>query len=106
LSEILGLFTDKTLSNDSGKTKTKMEGLRPEGHNRYPGDTRLEKANRSQRRIEASLEGDQGPEMGCIATDRWKKGQCPKYEYSAICYVANPLMYSSRSYLFKGIWKI
>ena len=60
----------------SGKTKTKMEGRRPEGHDRVPGNTRMEETSRRQRRMEASSEGDQGPRRGCGTTDGWMDGHC------------------------------
>jgi hypothetical protein len=52
-----------------GKTKTKMEERRPEGHNRDLGNTRMEKKSIRQRRMEASSEGDQGSRKGCGTTD-------------------------------------
>ena len=41
-----------------------MEGRRPEGHSTDRRNNRVE-----DRRIEASFEGDQGPERGCSAMD-------------------------------------
>jgi len=67
----VALQMDGWMGTVSGKTKTKMEGRRPEGHNRDPGNTRMEKTRRRQRRMEASSEGDLGPRRGCGTTDGW-----------------------------------
>ena len=40
-----------------------MGGRRTEGHIRDPRNTRMEETNRKQRRMEASSEGGQGPEV-------------------------------------------
>jgi len=43
-----------------------MGGRRPEGHITYPRNKRMEETCRRQRRMEATSEGDQGPE-GVVA---------------------------------------
>jgi len=45
-----------------GKYKIKMGGRRPEGHITYHRNTRMVETSRSERRMETSSEGGQGPE--------------------------------------------
>jgi len=61
-----GGFQGNVIVKDCGKTKNKMEGRRPEGHITDPRNTRMKETSKRQRRIEASSEGDQGPE-GTVA---------------------------------------
>ena len=55
------------IKKTSGKTKNKMEGRRPEEHITDHGNKRMEETSRRRRRMEASAEGEQGPE-GVVAT--------------------------------------
>ena len=57
---------------DSGKTKNKMGGRRPDGPIRDPRNKSLEETSRKQRRMEASCEGGQGPEGAVAPYMGWK----------------------------------
>ena len=62
-----------------------MGGRRPEGHVTGPRNTRTEETSRRQRRMEASSEGDQGPEGAAAPQMELPKREKGGRERECVC---------------------